>query len=162
MRTAFVAAFVLAAGFAYGATPKSAITVNVEWANYDELHCEGCRTQTVTMDAGSDFITTHKRDGKMIYTKIAGDWVGEAIRVTLTDEARSENGAFVDLMGNSALLEKGETKEIKVGDIRFLVSAAKTTDKSTSSEKSVSLPNQSSEPTLASGTSPAGQEPRLP
>src|ERR1017187_8845558 len=97
MRNAFVAAFFFSAGIALGAAPKRAISVHVEWINYDEQHCEGCRSQTVTMDAGSNFITTHKREGKMIYTKIAGNWIGNAIRVTLTDEGRSDNGAFVDL-----------------------------------------------------------------
>ena len=87
MRSAVVAGFFFSAGIAWGAPPKGAINVHVEWINYDELHCEGCRAQTVTMDAGSFFITTHKREGKMIYTKIAGDWVGDAIRVTLTPPA---------------------------------------------------------------------------
>jgi hypothetical protein len=163
MRSAVVAGFFFSAGIAWGAPPKGAINVHVEWINYDELHCEGCRAQTVTMDAGSFFITTHKREGKMIYTKIAGDWVGDAIRVTLTDEVRSDNGSFLDLKGDSAVVEKEETKVLKVGEIRLLVSAAKAEDKPSGGGKSVTVPGQHlSDRAFAWVTPPAGRESRFP
>jgi hypothetical protein len=123
MKSAMFATFLVSVVMMSAAAPKSEITVCVEWTNFDELRCEGCRTQTVTMKAGSYYITAHKRGDKMIYTKIAGERKGKTIKVTLTNVDRMEKETFVDRDGTSAIVAKGESRELRLGDIKFLVSA---------------------------------------
>jgi hypothetical protein len=112
----FVASAVLGAGL------KGPVTVRVAWTNCAEAQCSGCRIQIITIDDGSYYIAVHERVGVKIYTKVSGRRVGVKIEVSLTDEHRRSDGAFVDGNGASAIIGSGESKELEAGILKALVS----------------------------------------
>jgi hypothetical protein len=124
MKGTIALALLLAVPAARPADAGRPVTVRVEWVNYEQLHCQGCRIQEITMDAGAWYITAHKREEKMIYTKISGSWSGNAVRVTVTNEARGAQGTFADGESKSVVIPPEASSELQLDGIRFLLSAA--------------------------------------
>ncbi len=150
-------ALLLIAQEAFGAAANSPVTVHVDWINIEQLHCKGCRIQTITMDSGSYYITTHEREGKMIYTKISGRWSGASIQVSVSSETRRDDGTFADGEVRSVVVAEKESKELHVGDIRLLLTAAKATEAELSDGRSAKdQPKQPPDPTTGSVPPPPG------
>jgi hypothetical protein len=122
MRCGRLSALIFLASAALGAGSTSQVTVCVAWTNCEETQCAGCHVQIITMDAGSYYIAVHERAGVKIYTKVSGDWVGNEIKVSLTDESRRGDGTFADGKGTSAIVKTGESRELQAGILKALVS----------------------------------------
>jgi hypothetical protein len=150
-----------AAPLAFAADPKSPVTVRVDWINYEQLQCKGCRTQLITMNADSYCVIGQEAGQRILYAKISNHWIGNSIQVSVTAEARRDDGTFKDGEGKSVIVAGLESKALRVGDVKFLVSAAKATEAELRGPVGAKKPpNHSPDPTPASLTSAEGQPPR--
>ena len=134
--------------------PEPAIAVTLKWLNYEEKQCSGCSMQIITLDANSWAILDKECGGKRVYLKVLPRWMGEAIEVTLAAQTRKSDGTFVAGQAQSALVAKGEFKELAIEGFRYRVSASKAPEKKKE-------PNKSADSTPSAGTSVA-EQPRVP
>jgi len=161
MKLAHLSLLLCATPLAFGAGPKIPVTVRVDWLNYDQLHCKGCRTQLITMDADSFCIIGEDTDQKTIWTKISNHWIGRSIQVSVTAETHRDDNTFIDGVGESVVVAEQESKELKAGDVRYRISARRATEAElTGPVRAKNDPNQSPNSTPASVTPAAGQPPR--
>jgi len=127
VKTGLLAVLLFAARSAIAADSVNSVTVRVDWLNYEQLHCKGCRTQIITMQADTFCIFSHDCDLGRTYTKVAARCIGSLIQVSVSGEKRRDDGTFEDMQSGSVVLTHNDPKNLQVGEIKFRLAAARTT-----------------------------------
>jgi len=154
---AAAAVLVLGAVQAQAARP---IQVTLEWLNYAEQHCKGCKKQVVILPENSPAIFGEECAGGVVWIKILARWSGETIEVSLTREISRDEKTFADDGESKSVSPRaGESGQLALGRFKYSVSACAAPDEP--SHQVDKLPNKSADSTTSAGTS-AAEQPRVP